>query len=92
MAIPSSSVSPEVICSGWPSGKRWRQVWKTPPALELKYIHSPWGDHPANVHDAPGGPTRFPWELSSNGTKRQGTKAPLSFISTSNIDFRSGEG
>ena len=26
MAMPSSSVAPDVICSGLPSGKRWRQM------------------------------------------------------------------
>src|SRR5262249_14885297 len=92
MAIPSSSVGPEVICSGCPSGKRCRQVWKTPPALELKYIHCPSSDHAANVHHAPGGPTGFAGELPSKGARRQGPKPPRSFISTTRTDLPSGDG
>src|SRR5579884_3322284 len=92
MAIPSSSVGPEVICSGSPSGNRCLQVWKEPPSFELKYIHFPSSDHAAKWHDAFGGPTGFAGELPSKAISRQGPKPPLSFISTTRIDLRSGEG
>src|SRR5215467_11480426 len=90
-AMPSSSAGPDVICSGTPSGKRCRQVWNAPPALELKYIHFPSGDQAAKVHGAPCGPTSFPWELAFMGTTRQGCQGPP-FRSVINAQFPSGEG
>src|SRR5258708_5125320 len=90
MAMPSSSVGPDVICSGAPFGKRCRQVWKEPPALELKYIHLPSGDQAANVHATPCGPTECPAELPSIGTRRQGSQAPS--ISTISAHFPYGAG
>ena len=35
IAIPSSSVVPEVTCCGGPSGNLCRQMWNRPPSLEL---------------------------------------------------------
>src|SRR6185295_15551871 len=67
-AIPSSAVGPAVICSGLPSGKRWRQMWPAPTAFDVKYIQFPSGDHAANVQAPPGGPTLCPEELPSAGT------------------------
>src|SRR6185436_13842197 len=90
MAIPSSSVGPDVICFGWPSGNRWLQVWEYPPALELRYIHFPSGDHAAKLQPAPGGPTWRPGELPSMGTSRQGIHGPFS-ISTTSAHLPSGE-
>ena len=92
MASPSSSVGPEVICSGRPSGKRCRQAWKAPPESEVKYIHSPSGDHAAKEHWPVGGPTCCPAELPSSGARRHRTRAPRSFISTRSIHLPSGEG
>lgn len=91
IAMPSSSVGPDVICSGSPFGNRCRQMWKRPPALELMYIHFPSGDHAANVHPAPGGPTRRPCELPSMGTTRHGTHGAAS-ISTTSAHLPSGDG
>src|SRR5262245_36092311 len=91
MAMPSSSLGPEVICSGWPSGKRCLQVWKVPPALELKYIHLPSGGQAAKVQPASGGPTCRPAELPSKGTSLQGSHAARS-ISTTSAHLPSGEG
>src|SRR5262249_46033497 len=88
---PSSSVGPEVICSGSPSGKRCRQIWNIPPAFELKYIHFPSGDHAPKWHAASGGPTNFAGELPSKGTRRQGSNPLLAFISTISTEVRSGE-
>src|SRR5262245_36547436 len=96
MARPSSSVGPEVICSGRSSvsrtEKRWRHAWNALPALELKYIHTPSGDQPANQHAASGGPTWRPGELASIGTRRHGVQAPRSFISATSAQRPSGEG
>ena len=44
IAMPSSSVVPEVTCCNGPSGNICRQIWKCPPGLALKYIHLPSGD------------------------------------------------
>src|SRR3954452_15320080 len=80
-SMPCSSVAPNVTCSGTPSGKRCRHTWVPPPVLVEKYIHWPSGDHVASVHWAGAGPTGFPGELPSNGTRRQGSHAAFS-IST----------
>src|SRR5690349_14223922 len=91
MAIPSSSVGPEVICSGCPSGKRCRQVWNAPLELELKYIHLPSGDQAAKWHEPSSGPIGLAGDLPSKGTRRQGPKPPPASISTTSTDLRSGE-
>src|SRR5262245_49850661 len=92
MASPSSSVGPEVICSGSPSGNRCRHVWKAPLKLELKDSHFPSGDQAAKVQAPPAGPTWCPTELPSSGATRQCTIPPRSFISTNSIHLPSGEG
>src|SRR5258708_33343558 len=90
-ATPSSSVGPNVICSGSPEGQRCRHMWKLPPAATLKYIQRPSGDHPPAVH-LPGGPTWRPSELPSNGTTRHGIQVPLWSISTSRTHRPAFEG
>jgi hypothetical protein len=90
MAMPSSSVGPEVICSGFPVGKCWRQMWNAPPELELKYIHFPFGDHAAKVQAPSGGPTCRPGEFASSGTRRHGIQGPS--ISTTSTHLPFGEG
>src|SRR5579864_3670709 len=84
IAMPSSSPGPDVICSGRPSGNLCRQMWKKPPALELRYIHLPLGDQAAKVHPAADGPTSLPTELPLMGTNRHGSHTPrsISAIST----------
>src|SRR5262245_11646353 len=92
MAMPSSSVGPEVICSGRPSEKRCRQMWNAPPALEFRYIHFPSGDHAAKVHPALGGPTCSPAVLPSIGTSLQGSHTMPGPCSTTRAHLPSGEG
>src|SRR6516162_7683336 len=83
-AMPSSSVGPEVTCSGCPSGKRWRQMWKLPsPAFELKYIQRPSGDQAAEVQAPVGGPTLLPTDVESKDNRRHGNHpASISAIRT----------
>ena len=69
MARPTSSVGPNVICSGLPSGNRCRHRCETPLTKTLKYIQVPSGDHAAAMQ-APGGPTCVPGERPSNGVSR----------------------
>src|SRR5579862_7274550 len=92
IAIPSSSVGPDVTCSGLPSGNRWRQTWNVPPSDELRYIHFPSIDHAADRQAARAGPTARPGEVPSIGTRRQGRNTPTESISTSKTHFPSGEG
>src|SRR6266481_48913 len=89
-AVPSSSVAPEVICSGVPSGNFCRQMWKLPDAVEEKYIHWPSGDHAAVVHCPSFGPARLPGDEPSKGTRRHGSHADPSISATSN-HLRSGD-
>src|SRR5688500_14977452 len=91
IAMPSSDVGPEVTCSGVPLGKRCRQIWLSPTALDVKYIHFPSGDHAATVQPPPGGPTARPGELPSMGTRRQGSHKWSVSISTSRTHFPSGD-
>src|SRR5215467_12204447 len=92
IAMPSSSFGPEVICSGCPSGKCCRQIWKVPPALEFRYIHFPSGDHAAAVHPALAAPTCQPAELPSVGTSRQGGHTAPGACSTTSAHLLSGNG
>src|SRR6266699_6202230 len=56
IAIPSSSVGPEVIRWATPFGYRTRQMWKpTLPASDVRQIHFPSGDQAADVQ-SPSGP------------------------------------
>src|SRR5579859_295648 len=89
-AIPSSSVGPEVSCSGLPSGKRCRQIWKLSSPCKLRYIHFPSCDQAALVHGAFASPTCLPADPPPTGTTRQGNHSPLS-ISTSRTHLPSGE-
>src|SRR5690348_1982252 len=95
MVTLSSTVGPEVICSGVASvllaPKRCRQTWKPSPASELKYIHLPSGDQAAN-QQAPSGPTGRLTEPPSIGIRRQGSHVPRSSISAASAQFPSGEG
>src|SRR5262245_44231659 len=75
-AIPSSSVGPAVSCSGRPSGYRWRQRCDAPPAVDVKNIHLPSGDHAADVQVAAEGPTWRPGDVPSIGTTRHGNHGP----------------
>src|SRR5262249_34540113 len=94
-AMPSSCVGPEVNCSGSESvpleEKRCRQMWKAPPASELRYIHLPSGDQAAN-QQAPGGPTGRLGELASTAINRHGSHLPRSSISAANVQLPSGDG
>src|SRR6185369_11182296 len=83
-AIPRSSVTPEVIRSGRPSGNCCRQRWESPSTAAAKYIHPPSGDHAAAVHPAPAGPTGFPIVDPSKGRSLHGSQ-PLVSISTASI-------
>src|SRR5215831_876968 len=86
----SSLVIPNVICSGAPSGKRWRHRCDSPDAATAKYIQRPSGDHAAAVQEAWDGPTEIPEEELSNGTSRQGSH-PFVSISTTSTQRPSGE-
>src|SRR5437867_2304789 len=96
MVRPSSDAGPELICSGSarvpPSEKRCRQIWKAPPARELKNIQFPSGDQAANQHAAPGGPTGRPVDLPSIGTSLHGSQVPRSVISANRTHLPSGDG
>src|SRR5580704_656434 len=80
-AMPSSSVGPDVICSGWPLGKRWRHRWLCASVAAVKYIQEPSGDQPAD-RQAPSGPIGRGGDLASIEMSRHGAQPPLSFIST----------
>src|SRR6476469_4882184 len=90
-AIPSASTGPDVICSGFPFGNRWRHRWLCPSTDAVKYIHRPSGDQPADRH-GPGGPMGAAWKRPSSEISRQGDQPAVSFISTTRADLRSGEG
>src|SRR5260370_25612779 len=83
-AVPSSSVAPEVICSGVPSGNFCRQMWKLPDAVEEKYIHWPSGDHAALVHCPSFGPARLPVDEPSKGRIRHLSQAVPSISAITN--------
>src|SRR5258706_15998589 len=88
--MPRSSVTPDVICSGALSGKRCRQMCDSPLTPAAKYIQRPSGDQAAAVQDAPDGPTAFPAEEPSNGTRRQGSH-PFESISTTRTQCPFGD-
>src|SRR5688572_7952411 len=88
--MPASVATPNVTCSGVPSGNRCRQMWTPLLVKAVKYIHWPSGDHATSVHCAGDGPTAFPGELPSIGTRRQGSHDRPS-ISATITHFRSGE-
>src|SRR5262249_40097511 len=88
IAMPSSSVGPDVNCSGGPSGKHCRHKCRRPSTRTAKYIQVPSGDHAAAEH-RPGGPACLPAELPFRGTKRHGLKTRSD--STIKTHWRSGE-
>src|ERR1700722_75651 len=88
MAMPLSSLEPDVICSGCPSGKRCRHKCRRPDTWTPKYIHFPSGDQAAEVQ-APSGPTCRPGDPPEKGTTRQAWN--LSTISASKTHFLSGD-
>src|SRR6516162_8769880 len=89
-AMPSSSVGPNVICSGTPFGNRWRQMWNPSPASALKYIHRPSGAQPAYVQRPLVGPATSPPEFPSNGTTRH-DRQPASSISETSTHLPFGD-
>ncbi len=89
-AIPSSVATPNVTCSGLPSGKRCRQMWIPSVVLAVKYIQLPSGDQAASVHCAGVGPTRVPCDAPSMGINRHGSHERMS-ISATSTDFPSGD-
>src|SRR5215831_15347935 len=89
-ATPSASIGPDVIGSGFPSGKRCRHKRLVPSAEAVKYICVPSGDQPAELHE-PCGPIDFVPERPSREISRHGPQFPFSSISTTNADLRSGE-
>src|SRR5215472_7201273 len=91
MLIPSSSVGPDVICSGCPSGNLCRQMWNLPPLFELIYTHFPSGDQAPAVQEESAGPTIRSVALPSNGTTRQGSISPRFPMSTTSTHRPSGE-
>ena len=88
-ATPSASTVPDVICSGFASGKRWRHRWLCPSTEAVKYIHDPSGDQPADLH-GPFGPIgltskRPSSEISRHGAKRLGKPRYNSYIRNESI-------
>src|ERR1700722_701482 len=101
IAIPASSVVPEVTCSGSPTGNRCRQMCvfsrsvnqMVGPFLsvDVMYTDFPSGDQAPEVQDPLGGPTSrgtpSPWK----GTTWQGRNTPRASISTTSTEWPSGE-